>query len=262
MKNKGLLVILFITVLALIMSSCSGGGGKSVLVTATIEASPKIGGNVSFDGTTWLEATSTTVNEGTEVEIHVQTDEKYIFEGWYEGDTYKSKDNPHTVRVNSDRTITAEFKAKEYGVPTITLIAPETGIKEVDPQTPPTLEWQAQAGEQINSQTREEPTLSKYEICLGTNPTPTTLVNTIDDPSNTQWQITTDLTYGQTYYWKVKAYQSDGKSGTSGTRRFSTVNQYTLTIISSPSNTGNVKLNNGDWTKQSSDYPEKTKDNN
>jgi len=33
MKNKGLLVILFISILALIISSCNGGGGKSALVT-------------------------------------------------------------------------------------------------------------------------------------------------------------------------------------------------------------------------------------
>ena len=50
--------------------------------TLTIEASPSVGGDVSFDNTTWSDNVSLTVEEGTEVNAYAQAAQGYTFVSW------------------------------------------------------------------------------------------------------------------------------------------------------------------------------------
>ncbi|MBO5592146.1 MAG: hypothetical protein J5913_04205 [Prevotella sp.] len=74
-------------------------------VTATFVVAPDGAGTVS--------PTSARVLKGTQTSnISATANAGYSFEGWYDGETLLSTENPHKFTLNNDVTITAKFKAE------------------------------------------------------------------------------------------------------------------------------------------------------
>ncbi len=74
-------------------------------VTATFVVAPDGAGTVS--------QTSARVLKGTQTSnISATANAGYSFEGWYDGETLLSTENPHKFMLNNDVTITAKFKAE------------------------------------------------------------------------------------------------------------------------------------------------------
>lgn len=74
-------------------------------VTATFVVAPDGAGTVS--------QTSARVLKGTQTSnISATANAGYSFEGWYDGETLLSTENPHKFTLNNDVTITAKFKAE------------------------------------------------------------------------------------------------------------------------------------------------------
>ncbi len=74
-------------------------------VTATFVVAPDGAGTVS--------QTSARVLKGTQTSnISATANAGYSFEGWYDGETLLSTENPHKFTLNDDVTITAKFKAE------------------------------------------------------------------------------------------------------------------------------------------------------
>src|SRR6056297_722141 len=126
MKKKGLLLVMLITVIALVMSSCCGTKTQQTY-TLTIEASPTAGGDVSFDNINWTDSASQTVDEGTDVDIYARDADDYTFDGWYENGTKINEENPYSIKVNLEREIEARFTEIPNEAPTIEKVAGISG---------------------------------------------------------------------------------------------------------------------------------------
>lgn len=68
---------------------------------------------VAPDGAGTVSPTSARVLKGTQTSnISATANAGYSFEGWYDGETLLSTENPHKFTLNNDVTITAKFKAE------------------------------------------------------------------------------------------------------------------------------------------------------
>lgn len=72
----------------------------------TTNVTPTEGGTIS--------PSSGEYDAGSEVEIKAEPSENYVFDHW-KGDVY-AQENPQTISIQSDRSITAVFKIKEYAL--------------------------------------------------------------------------------------------------------------------------------------------------
>ena len=80
------------------------------IYSLTIEASPITGGSVSFDNITWSESTSTTINEGTEVEIYASAEEGHNFVYWTKDGVEMITQADYTYMMPSENvTLVANF---------------------------------------------------------------------------------------------------------------------------------------------------------
>ena len=72
------------------------------------------------------------VEENTEVEFEAIADEGCYFEKWMSGDRELSIDNPYKMLVLSDVILTAVFKEREVEKVTISVVASDGGIAEIN----------------------------------------------------------------------------------------------------------------------------------
>ena len=115
---------LLITVVASILISCSKEGANTVepiinkapTYTVTIEAGE--GGAVSTSGGSFT--------KDSQVSVTATPDAEYLFESWSDGST----DNPRTIKVGADLTITANFIKKQYDL-TITVVGEGSVLEQV-----------------------------------------------------------------------------------------------------------------------------------
>jgi len=110
------LLPIFIISISLIFMSCGDnstgpdpeeGGGTTETATydISLSANPSEGGTVSPSG-------QSTYEEGEQIDLQAQANEGYVFAGWT-GDI-SSSDNPHSLTVDQDYSITANFELKNY----------------------------------------------------------------------------------------------------------------------------------------------------
>lgn len=110
------LLPLFIISMSLIIMSCGGsstgpdpeeGGGSTEMATYNVDlsATPSDGGTVSPSG-------QNTYEEGEQIDLQAQASEGYVFAGWT-GDI-SSSDNPHSLTVDQDYAIAANFEVRNY----------------------------------------------------------------------------------------------------------------------------------------------------
>ena len=131
MKKKGLLLVMLITVIALVMSSCCGTKTQQTY-TLTIEASPTAGGDVSFDNIIWTDCDSQTLDVGEEVTIQARSNTGYRFTDWTKDGELISTQSTDTYEISSqDVTIVANFEEE------ITFEDPnlEQAVREADGYT-------------------------------------------------------------------------------------------------------------------------------
>jgi uncharacterized repeat protein (TIGR02543 family) len=86
-------------------------GSEDETPTYTVEVSAADGGSVSPSG-------SNDYEEGEEIEIEASANDGYVFSGWT-GDT-ESTDNPLSLTVDQDYSLTANFDKKTYTLTTKT----------------------------------------------------------------------------------------------------------------------------------------------
>lgn len=85
--------------------------------TLTAQASPAVGGDIQIESQGWKDTDTTTVEENSQVDVHAQAAQNYTFEGWFDGQTKLSEDNPYTITVDGNKTVTAQFEAQQAGGP-------------------------------------------------------------------------------------------------------------------------------------------------
>ncbi|MDE7102005.1 MAG: InlB B-repeat-containing protein, partial [Bacteroidales bacterium] len=73
--------------------------------TVTLQRDPVEGGRIFGDGE---------YAEGEEATIRATANTGYAFEGWYDGTTLVTTDNPYKFTVTADVTYTAKFREREY----------------------------------------------------------------------------------------------------------------------------------------------------
>ena len=116
---RRLLTLAIITILSISIVTCSnsgtgpdpgngnddGGGNETTTYTVSVTSSSSDAGTVSPSG-------DNTYDEGEEIELQANPSDGYIFTGWT-GDV-ESSDNPHSLTVDQDYNITANFELKSY----------------------------------------------------------------------------------------------------------------------------------------------------
>lgn len=116
---RRLLYLALIAFLTISISTCSdsgtgpdpddgnsnNGGEETTTYTVSVTSSSSDAGTVSPSG-------ENTYNEGEEVEIQADPNEGYVFTEWT-GDI-ESTENPHSLTVDQDYDITADFEVKSY----------------------------------------------------------------------------------------------------------------------------------------------------
>ena len=118
-KRKNLLATSLISLLIFI--TCSGEEDPipdTPVIKFTLEVTSEVGGRVSSSGGTY--------DQGKSISITATPDSEYVFVNWSNG----SSDNPVTILVNSDQTITANFEKRKYPL-TITITGEGSVSEEI-----------------------------------------------------------------------------------------------------------------------------------
>src|SRR5690625_465969 len=110
-------IVLFLLLL-LLFTNCSTE--STPIYTLTTNVNPSEAGSVS--------PSSGEYDEGTEVELTATPNEHWVFNGW-QGD-HSGSENPITVTMNSDKSITAFFTERDYPL-TIEIIGEGTVAEEI-----------------------------------------------------------------------------------------------------------------------------------
>src|SRR5690625_41626 len=110
-------IVLFLLLL-LLFTNCSTE--STPIYTLTTNVNPSEAGSVS--------PSSGEYDEGTEVELTATPNEHWVFNGW-QGD-HSGGENPITVTMNSDKSITAFFTERDYPL-TIEIIGEGTVAEEI-----------------------------------------------------------------------------------------------------------------------------------
>src|SRR6056297_1481385 len=100
------IIILGTSLIAL--SSCSTE--NTPVYSLTTDVSPAEAGSVSPDQGEF--------DEGTEVQVNASANEHWVFTGW--GGDYSGSNNPATVMMDDDKSLSALFEKKEYAL-TVTI---------------------------------------------------------------------------------------------------------------------------------------------
>ncbi|WP_441001203.1 InlB B-repeat-containing protein [Fodinibius sp. SL11] len=108
-------LLIFILLLSFVFMSCGGNstgpdsdgdsGTDTTMYDVDLTGNPSEGGTISPSG-------QNTYEEGEQIELQAQASEGYVFSGWT-GDI-TSSDNPHSLTVDQDYSITANFEVKSY----------------------------------------------------------------------------------------------------------------------------------------------------
>ncbi|PAU94184.1 hypothetical protein CK503_08195 [Aliifodinibius salipaludis] len=110
------LLPIFIISISLIFMSCGGNSTgpdpekgaastEAAIYDVDLSINPSDGGTVSPSG-------QNTYEEGEQIDLQAQANEGYVFAGWT-GDI-SSSDNPHSLTVDQDYTIAANFEVRNY----------------------------------------------------------------------------------------------------------------------------------------------------
>jgi len=75
----------------------------------TVQSSPTNGGEVRIDSGNWGTNENKSVNTGTQITIEANAYPGFSFDGWYDGATRISSQNPYTFTLNGNKIIKAQF---------------------------------------------------------------------------------------------------------------------------------------------------------
>ena len=108
MEKKNIKNLYFLFFVPFILISCSKGDSSD---SSEIDSSPEITFNITISSKEGgsVDIQSGTYNAGTKLKLTATPDEGYIFSGWSNGST----ENPLTITIDSNLTITASFERVE-----------------------------------------------------------------------------------------------------------------------------------------------------
>ncbi|HOO34404.1 MAG TPA: hypothetical protein PK466_13070, partial [Thermotogota bacterium] len=198
-------------------------------VRICLTSSPTGGGNVCFGDEEWSSEASKTVDPGTDVYITSQPEVDYTFDGWYMNSLKIYSERNCTVTINEETDIEARF---------INNIRPEIekikGVSGTTGEDNATFEW--------NGSDRDG-SIDHFEYRLDS-----------DDPVNTgektyKWN---DYSSGQ-HVFSVVAVDDKGAESIEISWDFTyEPPSYTLTVQSSPTAGGAIRLDSGAWADSDS----------
>jgi len=206
-------------------------------VTITAQSDPAAGGDVRINSGTWGDSKSVTVNSGTQVTMEAAAASGYTFDGWYDGSAKVSSNTSLTVTATANKTYRAKFNT----VSTLTITQhPQSQTKtEGDSVTfnvvasggtsPYSYQWRKD-GTNISGATGQSYTKNNLEFA--------------DE--------------GQ-YSVVVKDSSPVQKSVTSNNAVLTvspSIEQFSITAVSSPTEGGRVRINNGSWSTEVEIYAE------
>ena len=201
--------------------------------TLTVEASPAVGGDIQIEGQEWKDTDTITVDENTQVDIHAQAAAGYTFEGWYEGGIKVSEDNPYTVTVDENKTVTAQFEETPNPPPTVQ--------KTSGPDGGAVININSAAFEWTGADESDARAIVKYQYRKDGGAW--TDMNPLTQTTYT-WN---DITEGDRTF-SVKAFDDEDDQSNPVTWSFTyTIPEFTLTVEASPAVGGDIQIEGQEW---------------